>query len=86
MAVLALCGTASVPVLIAALAANDRVVRERAAATLGGIGTGAGEAIPALTGALLDPSRWVQEAAATALAKIASAGGTQPDGGPVGQS
>src|SRR5207248_1248033 len=66
---LATIGAAAAPVLIGALASEDRAVREVAAKTLGRIGPAARCAVPALTAALNDPHGWVREAAAQALAK-----------------
>jgi HEAT repeat protein len=63
-------GSSCVPVLVNALAAEDRILREAAATTLGRIGAQAQSAIPALVSALQDGSGFVREAAAQALQKI----------------
>jgi HEAT repeat protein len=63
-------GSPSVPVLVQALASEDRVLREAAATTLGRIGAAAQAATPALVRALQDGHGWVSEAAAQALQKI----------------
>jgi HEAT repeat protein len=70
VAAFTLMGPASVPVLIEALAADDRILREAAATTLGRIGPAAQAAIPALTHSLEDRHGWVREAAANALKKV----------------
>jgi HEAT repeat protein len=65
-----LMGSAAVPVLVEALSADDRVVREAAATTLGRIGAEARGAIPALLQVKEDSHGWVREAALQALQKI----------------
>jgi HEAT repeat protein len=66
----AVIGPASVPVLVAALIADDRVLREAAATALGRMGPGAQAAIPSLVKATQDSHGWVREAATQALQKI----------------
>jgi HEAT repeat protein len=66
----AVIGSAGVPVLVQALAADDRILRQTAATALGRIGPEAREAVPALVKALEDSHGWVREAAAEALGKI----------------
>jgi HEAT repeat protein len=74
----AVIGPASVPVLVAALVADDRVLREAAATALGRMGPGAQAAIPALVKAAQDSHGWVREAAAQALQKIDPQGSRVP--------
>jgi HEAT repeat protein len=68
---LALIGAAAAPVLVGALASDDRTMHEAAAQTLGRMGPAARAAVPALKAALRDPRGWVREAAAQALARVA---------------
>jgi HEAT repeat protein len=67
---LVLIGPAAVSVLSEALTADDRVLREAAATTLGRIGPKARAAIPTLVRALQDRHGWLREAASQALQKI----------------
>jgi HEAT repeat protein len=70
----AVIGSAAVPVLVEALASDDRILRETAATALGRIGPGAQAAIPALVKASQDSHGWVREAAAQALQKVGPQG------------
>lgn len=60
-------------VLLRELGSNDPLARERAAAVLGALGSGANAAIPALIGALADPDPYVNGSAADALGRIGEA-------------
>jgi HEAT repeat protein len=70
----AVIGAPSVPALVEALAAGDRVLREAAATALGRIGPGARAAIPALVKATQDSHGWVREAAVGALKMVDPSG------------
>ena len=63
-------GEAAVPLLIVALASDNRLARENAAKALGQIGPEARAAVPALTRALHDDYPSVRDEAASALAQI----------------
>ena len=67
---LAALGAAAVTAVAAALASEDRVVRETAANILGRIGPAARNAASVLRQALQDGHNWVREAAAKALEKV----------------
>jgi HEAT repeat protein len=63
-------GNAGVPLLVQALASDDRIEREAAATALGRLGPRAEAALPALRLALQDSHGWVRDAAAKALRQI----------------
>jgi HEAT repeat protein len=63
-------GAPAVPLLAAALARDDPVLRSRAAETLGRMGTAAEPAIPALRALLDDPDDEVRREAERAIGRI----------------